>query len=226
MDFINRVPMLIAVFMAVVGAMILSLVLAGEAWAGHAGAAGVFFALVVAAGVYRIYNYFRYYQSSEGAPIGRALGLNDASPGPGSTDRYYSSKGVRDGMEVYFYLVGADNSSWYRFEIMFRVANLGDTRLEAYVPFVERPLFRWLPGRVRPAGWDRLTVRSDQPERAAAILGPRNPRGGIFRWKEGFQRLSLDDNEFHFYFRRRGDPEQDFIALAMDEASKIAARAV
>ena len=39
MDFINRVPMLIAVFMAVAGAMILSLVLAGEAWAGHAGSA-------------------------------------------------------------------------------------------------------------------------------------------------------------------------------------------
>lgn len=226
MGFINRVPMIVAVFMVVCGSMILSLVLAGESWQGNVGGAVMAFSLIIAAGIYKICTYFRYYQSSEGMPVGRALGLKDASPGPGSKDSYYCSKGVLNGMETYFYLVVADNDSWYRFELMFRVPNANNTRLEAYVPFIERPLFRWLPGRVRPAGWDRVTVRCDQPSRAEAILGPRDPEAGIFRWKEGFQRLSLTEGEFHFYFRRNGSPEPDFAAQAMGEALKMSSRAV
>ena len=171
MSFIKRIPGMVAVFVVTGGALALAMLFAGELGRGWVFELSVLFSLFIVAGIWRCYYDLRYYQSPDGASTGIALGLSKASPGPGSEDRYYCAKGLLNGLEVYFYLMGGEwNSKWYRFEVMCRVPNTGNTRLEAYVPFIERPL-RFLPGRVRPAGWDRITVCCDQPARAQAIGG-------------------------------------------------------
>lgn len=191
----------------------------------------VLFAGVIALGAYGVYYGVRYQQSQAGVEIGEALGFSPTEMGLRSEDSYYTAKGSANGFEVFIYILqnpqNSRSGAWFKLEVMCRIANPTGLALEIYTGLLNRPLrFSSLPPRVRGVpDWEDCVVRCNFPEAPARLLAGVPYGGRVLNGDFGFQRLGLRDGKMQAYFRRSGYVEKEYVANAIEEVSKLAAKA-